>query len=89
MLRYEGRFDQRELRLFEFSFDTAESAANVVAPSVYGEIERLRGGEEEPLALAARAFVDLVCDGVAAPSEAYRTLASIEILQRGEEGSPN
>jgi len=83
MLRYEGRFAQRELVLYDLDLaDPARTDGNVVSSGLR-ERERLPGGGEEPLALAARAFVDLVTAGVEAPSEGRHSLRTMEVLQRG------
>ena len=83
MLRYEGRFAQRQLVLCELTIDDPTRADGNVIATGLRECERLTGGDEEPLALAARAFVDLVTAGVAAPSEGRHSLRSMEVLQRG------
>lgn len=83
MLRYEGRFAQRELVRYELSCQSPHEAAGNVVSTAMREAERIPGGDDEPLALAARAFVDLVTRGIAAPSEGHLSLHTVEVLQRG------
>lgn len=88
MLRYEGRFAQRELVLYDYALgNPAGDQRNVVASGPLREREHMRGGDEEPLALAARAFVDLVARGVEAPSEGRLALGTVELLQRGADAA--
>jgi predicted dehydrogenase len=54
MLRYEGRFGQRSLTLFDCRIDDPSSVrSNVVPIHDFAPIETVEGGPEEPLALAA------------------------------------
>jgi predicted dehydrogenase len=81
MLRYEGRFGERALTLFDYRIDDPSSAhSNVVPIHDFTVIERLDGGSEEPLALAAEAFVAAIRDGTPTPSDGRRSLEVVKLL---------
>jgi predicted dehydrogenase len=84
MLHYEGRFGQRALRFFHY--EVAEPAAvtgNVVPIPAVAATETISGGAEEPLALAAQAFVTSVRTGVAAPSAGEYSQRVVALLEAG------
>lgn len=83
MLRYEGRFNQRQLTLY--AYDVANPAgvdSNVVPVTRFDPIEQIAGGPEQPLALAVSAFERAVTSGVPAPSEGVHSLAVVELLEK-------
>jgi predicted dehydrogenase len=86
MLHYEGRFGHRALRFFHYEVtDPATVTGNVVAIPVCEPTETIHGGSEEPLALAARAFVTSVRTGIPAPSAGQYSQRVVELLEAGSE----
>jgi predicted dehydrogenase len=84
MLHYEGRFGQRALRLFRYEVaDPATVSDNVVPIPVFETTDTIPGGSEEPLALAAQAFVTAVRTGVPAPSAGEYSQRVVELLEAG------
>ena len=82
MLHYEGRFGQRALRYFEYEVaDPASVADNVVPIPTFQATETIAGGSEEPLALAAAAFVASLRTGVPAPSAGEYSQKVVELLE--------
>ena len=82
MLHYEGRFGQRALRRFEYEVtDPAAVTSNVVPIPRFAEAESVPGGSEEPLALAAAAFVESVRTGRPAPSAGACSQRVVELLE--------
>lgn len=85
MLQYEGKFDGRQLTLFEYELADAGSAGgNVIPFQHFRSVETIHGGREEPLALAVAAFVDSVCTGAIAPSAGIYSRRVVELLERAE-----
>ena len=88
MLHYEGRFGQRALRFFDYEIaDPATVSDNVVPIRNFAATETIEGGNEEPLALAAAAFVSSVRTGVAAPSAGEFSQRVVELLEAGSTSS--
>lgn len=86
MLRYEGRFNQRQLTLYDYEVDgRAHPAANVVPVNRFEPSEQITGGPEQPLALAVSAFVEAIAAGVPAPSDGAHSLAVVELLAAANE----
>lgn len=84
MLHYEGRFGQRSLRFFHYEVaDPATVTDNVVPIPAFAATETINGGTEEPLALAAQAFVTSVRTGVPAPSAGEYSRRVVELLEAG------
>jgi predicted dehydrogenase len=84
MLHYEGRFGQRALHYFDYEVaDPAAVTDNVVPISTFAATETIKGGAEEPLALAAHAFVTSVRTGVPAPSAGEYSQRVVELLEAG------
>ncbi len=84
LLHYEGRFGQRALELFEYEVaDPKTVADNVVPIPTFAATARIRGGAEEPLALAAAAFLTSIRTGVPAPSAGEYSQRVVEILEAG------
>jgi predicted dehydrogenase len=84
MLRYEGRFGQRALQFFDYAVqDPATVTDNVIAIPTFAATESVHGGAEEPLALAAAAFLTSVRTGVPAPSAGEYSQRVVEILEAG------
>ncbi|HVM95999.1 MAG TPA: hypothetical protein VMT89_06400, partial [Candidatus Acidoferrales bacterium] len=84
MLVYEGRFDQRALSFFEYRVaDPAAVAGNVVPIPRFAASETIEGGKEEPLSLAAAAFVDSIRSGIPAPSAGEYSQRVVDLLERG------
>ncbi|GBD25062.1 scyllo-inositol 2-dehydrogenase (NAD(+)) [bacterium HR30] len=84
MLVFEGRFGQRKLDFYEFRVARKESASgNVIPVERFNCTESVRGGEEEPLALAVEAFVGAVRTGVLPPSAGVFSQRVVEILEQG------
>src|SRR5215470_13919427 len=78
MLVYEGRFEQRALTFHEYAHpDPATVQSNVVPIERFTAAETIKGGAEEPLALAAAAFVDAVRTGEPAPSDGRSSLGVV------------
>ncbi len=85
MLRYEGRFGQRALTLYDCAIsDPQEARGNVVAIDHFEAVETISGGSEEPLALAAAAFIESVRTGQPAPSDGAHSLRVVELLAAGD-----
>jgi predicted dehydrogenase len=84
MLHYEGRFGQRALRFFDYAVaDPASVTDNVVPIPTFAATETIAGGSEEPLALAAQAFVTSVRTGTPAPSAGEYSQRVVELLEAG------
>jgi predicted dehydrogenase len=85
MLRYEGRFGERALTLFDCKIDDPGSVhSNVVPIREFAAVERVDGGSEEPLALAAEAFLGAVRDGTPTPSDGRQSLEVVRLLAAAE-----
>ena len=84
MLHYEGRFGQRALRFFDYAIADPQSVTdNVVPISNFAATEIIAGGAEEPLSLAAEAFVESIRSGVPAPSCGESSQRVVELLEAG------
>jgi predicted dehydrogenase len=84
MLHYEGRFGQRALRFFRYTVaDPATVTDNVVPIPTFEATETITGGAEEPLALAAQAFVTAIRSGVPVPSAGEYSQRVVELLEAG------
>jgi UDP-2-acetamido-3-amino-2,3-dideoxy-glucuronate N-acetyltransferase len=84
MLVYEGRFEQRALTFYDYVHaDPAAVQSNVVPIERFAAAETITGGAEEPLALAAAAFVHAVRTGAPAPSDGRSSLKVVELLEAG------
>ena len=84
MLHYEGRFGQRALRFFTYEVDDPASVTdNVVPIRNFAAVETIEGDPEEPLALAAAAFLTSVRSGVPAPSAGEYSQRVVELLEAG------
>lgn len=84
MLHYEGRFAQRALRFFDYAVaDPASVTDNVVPIPTFEASETVAGGQAEPLALAAEAFVTSIRTGIPAPSAGEHSLRVVELLELG------
>jgi UDP-2-acetamido-3-amino-2,3-dideoxy-glucuronate N-acetyltransferase len=84
MLAYEGRFEQRALTFYDYAHtDPRAVQSNVVPIDRFAAAETIPGGAEEPLALAAAAFVDSVRTGIPAPSDGRHSLKVVELLEAG------
>ena len=84
MLVYEGRFEQRALTFYDYVHpDPAGVQSNVVPIERFAVVETITGGAEEPLALAAAAFLHAVRTGEPAPSDGSRSLKVVELLEAG------
>ena len=84
LVHYEGRFDQRALRFFDYvTADPETAAGNVVPIPVFEATETIKGGPEEPLTLAARSFVTSIHTGVSAPSAGEYSQRVVELLEAG------
>jgi predicted dehydrogenase len=87
MLRYEGRFAQRQLTLYDYEMaEPTRTQSNVVPVTRFETIEQLPGGAEQPLALAVSAFLRAITSGTPAPSEGVHSLAVVELLAAAEHG---
>ena len=85
MLQFEGRFGQRKLTFFDYTIaDPATVKDNVVPISNFKASEEIKGGDEEPLALAAEAFVRSVQTGVPAASAGEYSARVVELLEAAE-----
>lgn len=85
MLLYEGRFGQRRLELYDFSIGNPTLVkGNVVPIERFALVETVLGGPEEPLALAAQAFVESVRTGVPAPSAGVYSKRVVNMLMAGQ-----
>jgi predicted dehydrogenase len=88
MLTYEGRFGQRALSFFDYRFADGANAQSTVMPVAhFAASETHSGGPEEPLALAARAFLDAIRTGEPAPSDGALALEVVKLLAAGESAS--
>jgi hypothetical protein len=89
MLRYEGRFGQRALTLYDCAIsDPQKASGNVVGIDRFAVAETITGGSEEPLALAAASFVESVRTGQPAPSDGAHSLRVVELLAAGDAAPP-
>jgi predicted dehydrogenase len=89
MLHYEGRFERRALRFFEYALEDPTAVRNNAVPiPMFAATETVQGGTEEPLALAAAAFLTSVRTGVPAPSAGEHSLRVVEILEAGAAARP-
>jgi predicted dehydrogenase len=85
MLHYEGRFGKRALQFFDYATaDPATVTDNVVPIPTFAATETVAGGAEEPLALAAQAFLTSIRDGVPAPSAGEYSQKVVEVLEAGD-----
>ncbi len=85
MLVYEGRFGKRKLEFYEFAVtDPAEVTANVVPIQKFAMSDAIAGGNEEPLALAAEAFLEAIRTGMLPPSAGEFSQRVVEMLTRGQ-----
>lgn len=88
MLHYEGRFGKRALQFFDYVIaDPATVTDNVVPIPSFAPIETVSGGAEEPLALAAQAFVDSIRNGIPAPSAGEYSQKVVELLEAGDQSA--
>jgi len=88
MLHYEGRFGQRALRFFRYDVtDPATVTDNVVPIPAFDATETITGGTEEPLMLAAQAFVASIRTGIAAPSAGQYSQRVVELLEAGAQSA--
>jgi predicted dehydrogenase len=84
MLQYEGRFDQRALRYYAYEIDDpATVTGNVVPIRASAPMETQYAGSEEPLTLAAEAFLASIRTGVPAPSAGEYSQMVVELLEVG------
>ncbi len=84
MLAYEGRFEQRALTFYDYAHaDPATVTANVVPIERFTPAEVIKGGAEEPLVLAAAAFVDSIRTGKPAHSDGRHSVKVVELLEAG------
>ena len=84
MLHYEGRFGQRALRFFEYGVADPTTVTNNVVPiDNFAATQTLHGGAEEPLALAAHAFLMSVRTAQPAPSAGEYSQRVVELLAAG------
>jgi len=83
MLHYEGRFDQRAVRLTSYALGEAAASGDNVVPITARETETIVGGAEEPLVLAAAAFVQSVRTGIPAPSAGEYSQLVVSLLEAG------
>jgi len=84
MLHYEGRFGQRALKFFDYEIaDPQQVIDNVVPIRHFAAAETVAGSDEEPLALAAAAFVDAVRHDTLPPSAGEHSQHVVELLERG------
>lgn len=85
MLHYEGRFGKRALQLFDYAVaDPASVRDNVVPIPTFAAVETVTGGDEEPLALSAQAFVTSIRTGIPAPSAGVYSQKVVELLEAGD-----
>jgi len=88
MLHYEGRFGKRALQFFDYTVaEPASVQDNVVPIPNFAAIETIAGGAEEPLALAAEAFVASIRSGVPAPSAGEYSQRVVELLEAGDQSA--
>jgi hypothetical protein len=84
MLVFEGRFGKRRLDFFEFAVsDRTRTVGNVIPIERFQCSESVPGGTEEPLALAAEAFLHSVRTGTPAPSAGMYSQRVVEMLEKG------
>jgi len=85
MLHYEGRFGKRALQYFDYAIaDPATVQDNVVPIPTFAATETVTGGDEEPLALSAQAFVTSIRTGIPAPSAGVYSQKVVELLEAGD-----
>lgn len=86
MLHYEGRFGARGLKFYEYEIaDPAAVAGNLVPITRCEATETIQGGNEEPLVLAAEAFLESLRSGRPAPSAGEYSQRVVELLEAGEQ----
>jgi predicted dehydrogenase len=87
MLRYEGRFEQRALTLYDYAVDRARGAGDAAAviPVTRFAARQLEvPSAAEPLALAAEHFVECVKSGAEPLSSGARSLRVVEVLEAAD-----
>lgn len=85
MLLYEGRFGKRKLEFYDFAVsDPAAANGNVVPIERFALAETITGGAEEPLTLAAEAFLESVRTGEPAPSAGEFSRRVVAMLAQGQ-----
>ncbi|MFN8627911.1 MAG: Gfo/Idh/MocA family oxidoreductase [Candidatus Binatia bacterium] len=85
MFHYEGRFGKRALQYFDYAVaDPASVRDNVVPIPTFAATETVAGGAEEPLALAAEAFVTSIRSGIPAPSAGEYSQKVVELLEAAD-----
>ena len=96
LLMYEGKFDKRCVRVFEYSLDRAgeerlpASELPTTIPSKMIAEHRLEGiYDQEPLALAVDDFLASIQDGHAPISDGKFSLQVLTVLQAGEQSLRN
>lgn len=84
MLLFEGRFGKRKLERYDFQVaEPTAVSGNVVPIEKFACVETLHGGPEEPLALAAEAFVHAIFTGVLPPSAGVFSQRVVGVLEAG------
>jgi UDP-2-acetamido-3-amino-2,3-dideoxy-glucuronate N-acetyltransferase len=90
MLAYEGRFEKRAVRLFDYAIDPSPPARVSPGAVPIVPITRFEGRtlevplDTEPLTLAARHFVDSVLAGTEPLSSGARSLRVVEALEAAD-----
>ncbi len=89
MLAYEGRFERRALTFYEYAHREPRTVrSNVVPIDRFAAVETVAAGAEEPLALAAAAFVRALRTGEPALSDGRSSLKVVELLAAGDRAAP-
>jgi UDP-2-acetamido-3-amino-2,3-dideoxy-glucuronate N-acetyltransferase len=90
MLVYEGRFEKRGIRLYDYALDltpppvAARGAVPIVPISNFAGRPLEVPAAEEPLALAAAHFVDCIRTGAEPLTSGARSLRVVEVLERAD-----
>jgi predicted dehydrogenase len=81
MLRYEGRFGQRQLAFYDYSISNPpRPSGNVLPIEGFRATQILDNPGEEPLKLAAKAFIQSIRTGTATPSDGAQSLQTVRLL---------
>ncbi|MBI4526459.1 MAG: Gfo/Idh/MocA family oxidoreductase [Deltaproteobacteria bacterium] len=91
IIEYEGRFEKRALRRYNYKLgkitsETPEeiSSANLIPIESFEVTETIQDDRREPLLVSCAAFRDSILSGLPAPSSGERSLATVAALEAGD-----
>lgn len=86
---YEGRFEQRSLRLCRYRIQPPSEGENVVPLEIGEPVEEAPPPDVEPLQAAIEAFAARVRYGTPAPSEGCHSVATLRLLAAADSKGPS